>query len=120
MTRPRREGEEDVKDIQVLLRDESNAVGIRDVQAANMSQLCKISGIVIAASSIRVKATHLTLQCRGCKSFLNNVPIKRGLEGFALPRKCAALVLLLFFSFFLSLFFFCFTFYLHTSPTILI
>lgn len=53
-----------------------------------MSHLVKIPGIVIAASSIKAKATRISIQCRSCRNFMNNIPIKPGLEGYALPRKC--------------------------------
>lgn len=57
-------------------------------QSEQISHLVKIPGIVIAASSIRAKATRMTLQCRSCRNFINDVPLKPGLEGYALPRKC--------------------------------
>ena len=49
--------------------------------------MVKIPGIVIAASSIRAKATKMTIQCRSCKNFINDIALKPGLEGYALPRK---------------------------------
>ena len=58
------------------------------LQSEQMSDLIKVSGIIIAASSIRSKATKICLQCRGCRTTLNNIYIKPGLEGYALPRKC--------------------------------
>jgi DNA replication licensing factor MCM5 len=53
-----------------------------------MSRLVKIPGIVIAASAIRAKATRISIQCRTCRNFMNNIAVKPGLEGYALPRKC--------------------------------
>ena len=55
-----------------------------------MAKLYKVSGIVVAASTIRAKATSLTIQCRSCRSTMPNIPVKPGLEGYALPRKCNA------------------------------
>ena len=53
-----------------------------------MSRLVKIPGIVIACSAIKSKAIKLAIQCRSCSNVLNNIDVKPGLEGYALPRKC--------------------------------
>ena len=57
-------------------------------KSEEMSRLVKIPGIVIAASAVRAKATKISIQCRSCRNFMNNIPVKPGLEGYALPRKC--------------------------------
>ena len=88
ITRPRPEGEEKVKNIQVMLRSEANPIFIRQLTADQVAKLYKISGIVVAASTIKAKATSLTIQCRTCRSTVSNIPVKPGLEGYALPRKC--------------------------------
>ncbi|GFR65019.1 DNA helicase [Elysia marginata] len=88
ITRPRPEGEEEVEDIQVMLTSASNACSIRELKSDQMSRLVKIPGIVIAASAIRSKAIRLALQCRGCANVINNIQVKPGLEGYAMPRKC--------------------------------
>lgn len=90
ITRPRPEGEEHVKNIQVMLRSEANPIFIRQLTADQVAKLYKISGIVVSASTIRAKATALTIQCRSCRSTLSNISVKPGLEGYALPRKCNA------------------------------
>ena len=51
-----------------------------------------MSGIVVSASTIKAKATSLTIQCRGCRSTMPNISVKPGLEGYALPRTCTAYV----------------------------
>ncbi|XP_041351942.1 DNA replication licensing factor mcm5-like [Gigantopelta aegis] len=89
ITRPRPEGEEDIKDIQVMLTSKATPCGVRDLKSEQMARLVKIPGIVIAASAIRSKATKLALQCRGCSNILSNISINPGLEGYALPRKCS-------------------------------
>ena len=53
-----------------------------------MSHLVKIPGIVISATAIRAKATRITIQCRSCRNFQSNIPIRPGLEGYAMPRTC--------------------------------
>ncbi|CAH8839460.1 unnamed protein product [Trichobilharzia szidati] len=77
-----------VEPAQVLFEWDTSAVSLRDVHSEQVSKLVKISGIAISSSSIRAKAIRLSLQCRGCRQFLPNLPVKPGLEGFALPRKC--------------------------------
>ncbi|KAK7488402.1 hypothetical protein BaRGS_00020376 [Batillaria attramentaria] len=88
VTRPRPEGEEEVEDIQVMLTSASNPCGLRQLKSDQMSRLVKIPGIMIAASGVRSKATRLAIQCRGCSNVLNNIHVRPGLEGYALPRKC--------------------------------
>jgi len=90
LTRPRPEGEEDMEDIHVLLTTDMTPVNIRDLKSDHMSKLVKVPGIIINASGVRAKATSLTLQCRGCRDYKNDIPIRPGLEGFAMPRKCGA------------------------------
>ncbi|XP_067942354.1 DNA replication licensing factor mcm5-A-like [Watersipora subatra] len=83
-----KENDEAMPDIQVVLKSQANPTSIRELKSEQMSDLLKVSGIVIAASSIKSKATRICLQCRGCRTTLNNIAIKPGLEGYALPRKC--------------------------------
>lgn len=75
-------------EFQVLIRSGANVTSFRELKSDQIAQLVKISGIVIAASSVKSKATHITIQCRSCRNTLNNIPLKPGLEGYALPRKC--------------------------------
>ena len=57
-------------------------------QSEQMAKLVKIPGIIISASAIRAKATNITIQCRSCRNTISNIPLKPGLEGYAMPRKC--------------------------------
>ncbi|KAF6039489.1 MCM5 [Bugula neritina] len=82
------EGDDTIPDIQLIIKSQSNTTNIRELKSEQMSDLIKVSGIIIAASSIKSKATRICLQCRGCRTTLNNIPIRPGLEGYALPRKC--------------------------------
>ncbi|XP_013394229.1 DNA replication licensing factor mcm5-A isoform X2 [Lingula anatina] len=88
VTNPRPEGEEEVQDVQVVLNSTANCAAIRDLKSDQMSRLVKIPGIIIAASAIKAKATRISIQCRSCKNVMNDIPVKPGLEGYALPRKC--------------------------------
>ena len=53
-----------------------------------MSKLVRIPGVVVAASNVRAKATHISIQCRSCRATIPDIHIKAGLEGYQLPRKC--------------------------------
>lgn len=90
ITRPRPDGDSHVENIQVMLRSEANPMCIRQLTADQVAKLYKVNGIVVSASNIRAKATSLTIQCRSCRSTMPNLPVKPGLEGYALPRKCTA------------------------------
>ncbi|EEB18421.1 DNA replication licensing factor mcm5, putative [Pediculus humanus corporis] len=89
ITHPRPEGEEIVKDVQVLLTSDDNPVVLRNMKSEMISKLVKVSGIIVSASGIRSKATKMSIQCRGCLTVVPNIAIKLGLDGFALPRKCS-------------------------------
>ena len=56
-------------------------------QAQSISKLIKVSGIVIAASRTKAKATYVTLMCKNCKS-VKAVPCRPGLGGAVMPRSC--------------------------------
>jgi len=90
ITRPRPEGEETVKPIQIMLRSEANPIFIRQLTSDQVAKLYKVSGIVVSASTIKAKATQLTIQCRSCRNTMSNIKVKPGMEGYALPRKCNA------------------------------
>ena len=99
VTNPRPEGEETVKDIQILLTSDDNPANLRDLKSDVVSRLVKVPGIIVSASGIRSKATSMTIQCRGCQNVVSNISIKLGLDGLAMPRKCNTYV----FSFFLKI-----------------
>ncbi|MFH4974638.1 hypothetical protein AB6A40_001347 [Gnathostoma spinigerum] len=90
ITQPRAEGEEEVQDIQVMLTMDEYPSSIRQVKSSQVSQMVKISGIIVAASQVRSKATSISIRCRTCKHQVNNIQLKPGLEGFPLPRSCGA------------------------------
>nr|QIC49965.1 DNA replication licensing factor MCM5 [Actinia equina] len=88
VTHPRPDGEEEIQDIQIMLRSGSNSLQVRDLRSEHMAKLVKIPGIIISASAIRAKATSISIQCRSCKNTISNIPLKPGLEGYAMPRRC--------------------------------
>uniref|UniRef100_A0AC34QA03 DNA replication licensing factor MCM5 n=1 Tax=Panagrolaimus sp. JU765 TaxID=591449 RepID=A0AC34QA03_9BILA len=90
ITSPRAENEKDVQDIQVIVILNDEPTSIRRIKSTDVSKLVKISGIIVASSQVRARATKVTLQCRSCRHTISNVEVKAGLEGFQLPRMCSA------------------------------
>lgn len=81
-----------MEDIQVIITLPENSYSVRRIKSSNVSEMIKVSGIVIAASQVRARATKVSLQCRTCHHIITDLPIEPGLEGFALPRKCQGFV----------------------------
>merc|ERR1712142_1325692 len=88
VTYPRTDGESDVEDIHVTLISEAAPTSVRDLKSEQVSKLVKIPGIVVAASGIKAKATRISIQCRSCRTTIPDIPLKPGLEGYQMPRKC--------------------------------
>ena len=63
-----------------------------------MARLVKVPGIIVSASAILAKATRLTIQCRSCRTYQSNIPIKPGMEGYMLPRTCSMYAIVLIFN----------------------
>ena len=63
-----------------------------------MARLVKVPGIIVSASGILAKATRLTIQCRSCRTYQSNIPIKPGMEGYMLPRTCSMYAIVLIFN----------------------
>nr|XP_032521524.1 DNA replication licensing factor Mcm5 [Danaus plexippus plexippus] len=66
----------------------NHASNLRELKSETVSRLIKIPGIVISASGIKAKATKISIQCRSCRNVIPNLPVKPGLEGYVMPRKC--------------------------------
>ncbi|GLG97977.1 DNA replication licensing factor REC [Gryllus bimaculatus] len=88
ITAPRPLGEEHVEDVQILLSSDSNPASLRNLKSDVVSRLVKVPGIIVSASGIRAKATKISIQCRSCRTVIPNLPLKPGLEGYVLPRRC--------------------------------
>lgn len=113
ITRPRPEDDLDMHDIQIMLMNDAHPLHLRHLkvrfllfeiflsslieclQSEYVSKLVKTVGIVIAASSIRTKASHIAVQCRSCRNVISNIKVKPGLEGYAMPRKCNSVYVLI-------------------------
>ncbi|XP_024528637.1 DNA replication licensing factor MCM5 [Selaginella moellendorffii] len=79
--------EPDTGEVQVLLASKELVSSIRTLGAGWISKLVKVSGIIIAASRTKAKATAVTLCCRNCKN-VKVVPCRPGLGGAMMPRSC--------------------------------
>lgn len=88
LTAPRPEGEEKVEPIQILLSYGAHPTDVRKLQSQEVSSLVKVAGIVVAASGVKAKAQTLTIQCQNCRNTVTDLPVKPGLEGYQLPRRC--------------------------------
>ncbi len=78
---------EDVPQHQLLLHSSVSHLNIRDLNATNVSQMVRIPGIVIGASTLSSKATVLSLQCRSCAGPYQMI-VEGGFSGITLPRVC--------------------------------
>ncbi|KAL8152480.1 hypothetical protein V2J09_010240 [Rumex salicifolius] len=74
-------------DVQILLESKEDAISMRSLGAQYISKLVKISGITIAASRTKAKATYVTLLCKNCSN-VKMVPCRPGLGGALIPRSC--------------------------------
>jgi len=90
ITRPRPDDDLDLHDIQIMLMNDAHPLHIRHLKSEYVSKLVKTVGIVIAASSVRTKASYIAVQCRSCRNVIPNIKVKPGLEGYAMPRKCTS------------------------------
>lgn len=88
ITKPRAEGFEVVPNIQVMITSVGSPTSLRDLRSELVSKLITVSGIIVTASQVRAKATSITLQCTGCRDTVPNIHVRRGLDGYMLPRKC--------------------------------
>ncbi|KAK9706033.1 hypothetical protein RND81_07G100600 [Saponaria officinalis] len=75
------------RDVQILLSSREDPLSMRSLGAHYISKLVKISGITIAASRTKAKATYVTLLCKNCRN-VKLVPCRPGLGGAIIPRSC--------------------------------
>ncbi|KAJ3035949.1 minichromosome maintenance protein 5, partial [Rhizophlyctis rosea] len=80
-------GNEPVPDCQVMILSNANPIPIRDLDATYISKLVRIPGIIISASNLSAKATHIQIMCRSCRH-IKVMTVSGGFAGVQLPRKC--------------------------------
>lgn len=90
MVNPNEDGSKDsVPLCQVTLRSSSSLTLIRDLDSQWISKLVRVPGIVIGASTLSSKASHLRLICRNC-SYTKNLDVASGFAQVQLPKFCDA------------------------------
>ncbi|KAI6657444.1 DNA replication licensing factor mcm5-A-like [Oopsacas minuta] len=89
LTSPRPLEEAQMEQVQVTLSWQSNPLQIRQLKSVHMSRLVRVPGIVVSCSSLRAKATSITIRCRGCNNTTPNIAMKPGFDGYSLPRTCS-------------------------------
>ncbi|KNC79439.1 hypothetical protein SARC_08170 [Sphaeroforma arctica JP610] len=86
ITRPR-PNDDPVKPIQIMLTTDRSATTIRELDSTHVSRIVRVPGIVIKASNIIAKATHVRIECRNCGD-VKDMTIRPGFSGAMLPRTC--------------------------------
>lgn len=84
------EGEEpETQEVQVFLESQTQfgPASLRELSSEHIARLVRISGIVIAASKTKSKATHMTIMCRNCNN-TKVIPCSAGFGSTQLPRRC--------------------------------
>ncbi|BFZ54606.1 minichromosome maintenance protein 5 [Savitreella phatthalungensis] len=76
-----------IRECQVSLKSAENLLSIRDLEAAHISRLVRISGIIIGASTLFAKATRLQIMCKSCR-VVKSLDLAGGFAGLQLPRVC--------------------------------
>eukprot|EP00188_Purpureofilum_apyrenoidigerum_P000926 Plantae.Rhodophyta-Purpureofilum_apyrenoidigerum.ctg14680.p1 GENE.Plantae.Rhodophyta-Purpureofilum_apyrenoidigerum.ctg14680~~Plantae.Rhodophyta-Purpureofilum_apyrenoidigerum.ctg14680.p1 ORF type:complete len:763 (+),score=117.86 Plantae.Rhodophyta-Purpureofilum_apyrenoidigerum.ctg14680:455-2743(+) len=73
--------------VQVTLTSSEMPKPIRDLQASSISNLIRVTGIVISVSRVHCKALTVTLECKQCRE-RKIVHTRSGLGGIQIPRTC--------------------------------
>ncbi len=78
--------------VQILLKSSGNAFPIRSLNSTHVGRLVIVAGIVISASRVNAKATHLAVvcknpECRYSKEPLE-IPCSSGFGGANIPKRC--------------------------------
>ncbi|KAJ3301477.1 minichromosome maintenance protein 5 [Kappamyces sp. JEL0829] len=78
-------GDGQVEKFQVMLISRANPIPIRDLDTPYISQLVRVSGIVVSANTLSAKATTIHLACRSCRH-VKILQVPSGIHGV---RDCA-------------------------------
>lgn len=78
--------------VQILLKSSGNAFPIRSLNSTHVGKLVIVAGIVISASRVQAKATHISVvcknpECRYSKDMLE-IPCSSGFGGANIPKRC--------------------------------
>jgi DNA replication licensing factor MCM5 len=73
-----------------MIISRANPIPIRDLNPDTVSQLVRVSGIVISANMLQSKATTLHLMCRSCRH-IKIMQVASGIQGVSIPTKCESI-----------------------------
>ena len=74
-------------DFQLQLVSEEHPRYLRELKSNQIGQIVHISGIIISAGSIQIKAKNVIMKCGSCKTEKKE-DVEKGLNGFYLPAYC--------------------------------
>lgn len=77
----------EIHHMQVQLIGLDRSTTMRNLDSTNVNRLVSLSGIVIAASTVRSKVQQLKIRCRNCKE-TQTLESSKGFGGVNIPRRC--------------------------------
>lgn len=82
---------DDIPVFQLILNSRANQSSLRQLDSEHVSKIVRLSGIIISASVLTSRATHLSLMCRNCRHTMslkiNNFNSITG-NSVTLPHSC--------------------------------
>lgn len=80
-----------IPNFQLILNSNANEISLRDLDSGNVSNIVRLSGIIISTSVLSSRATNLKLMCRNCRHTtsinINNFNSITG-NSVSLPHTC--------------------------------
>lgn len=74
---------------QLILYLNASKISIRNLDSEHISKIVRVSGIIISASILSLRATQVQLVCRNCKHTMK-MKVASGFGSLNLPSKCLA------------------------------
>jgi DNA replication licensing factor MCM5 len=81
--------QDDVPDMQVLLRSEQRATSMRNLNSSDVNRLILIPGIITSATRSRPRARTLCVKCRACGD-VRFIKSSGPFSSFIVPQRCQA------------------------------
>ena len=85
------DGITDIPVFQLILSSRANQVSLRQLNSEHVSNIVRLSGIIVSASVLSQRATHLSLMCRNCRHTMSlNINNFNSITGnsVTLPHSC--------------------------------
>ncbi len=78
--------------VQILLRSSGSALPIRHLDSTHVGRLVMVAGIVISASRVHAKPTHVAVVCKNAECRYHSepleIPCSSGFGGANIPKRC--------------------------------